>query len=205
MEALRVALIQTAWLGSREAMEAQYHELLTLAVEQGVKLVCLPYFPGTRDQRGFVWAEPLKTGPTAYDTAVLFGPDGQFINFTRKIHIPSGAGCHETDFFVGYHEYPVHDIGAEFIFYPTAIGSEPTDPDMESKAQLVMRGHAVANGVYIAAANRVSAENGVTFYGSSFICDSMEVISAGLDPQVMNRWRGLLGADIRDKPPDWLG
>lgn len=42
MEALRVALIQAAWFGSREAMEAQYRKLLALAVEQGVKLVCLP-------------------------------------------------------------------------------------------------------------------------------------------------------------------
>jgi N-carbamoylputrescine amidase len=174
-------------------VEAQYRELLTLAVEQGAKLVCLPefsllpYFPGTRDQSGFAWAELLKTGPTAQFLRVearVFDPDGQFIIFMRKLHIPSGVGCHETDFFVGYHEYPVHDIGAvkiatstwngaEFIFYPTAIGSELTDPDMDSKAQwqLVMCGHVVANGVYIAAANRVGAENGMTFYGSSFICD----------------------------------
>ncbi len=291
METLRVALIQTAWLGSRQAMEKQYLDLLPHAAAQGAKLVCLPefsllpYFPGTRDSSGFAWAEPLKTGPSAqflsaaakqfgvmlvgslyekaddgryYDTAVVFGADGKFQNFTRKIHIPSGEGYHETDFFIGFDDYPVHDIGAvkiatptcydqwfpelariyamngaEFIFYPTAIGSEPTDQDMDSKNQwqLVMRGHAVANGVYIGAANRIGRENAVTFYGSSFVCDPMgnilveagrdtvEVITADLDPQVMNRWRGLFpllhqrkphtyhrltDENVNHTPPEWL-
>lgn len=291
MEALRVALVQVEWLGSRQAMEKQYLDLLPQAVAQGAKLICLPefsllpYFPGTRDKSGFEWAEPLKTGQTTqflsqaaqklgvmivgslyelaedgnhYDTAVTFGAEGQFLNYTRKIHIPSGEGYHETDFFIGFDDYPVHDIGAvkiatptcydqwfpelariysmngaEFIFYPTAIGSEPTDPTMDSKEQwqLVMRGHAIANGVYIGAANRIGHENEVTFYGSSFICDPMgnmlaeagrdtvEVIVADLAPQVLSRWRGLfpllhqrkpqtyrrlLDNHSQGNPPDWL-
>src|SRR5690606_23107362 len=133
-----------------------------------------------------------------FDTATIHNPQGELAHFTRKVHIPSGEGYHETDFFGGGVEYPVHDIGkmrlaiptcydqwfpemarictlngAEFIFYPTAIGSEPTDPDFDSKDawQTVMRGHAVANGVYIAAANRIGEENDIRFYGSSFVCD----------------------------------
>jgi N-carbamoylputrescine amidase len=95
--------------------------------------------------------------------------------------------------------------GAEFIFYPTAIGSEPTDPAMDSSEmwQTVMRGHAIANGVFIGAANRIGRENGLTFYGRSFVCDPMgrvlaqagrdseEVLLADLDPAVFHRWRGL--------------
>lgn len=95
--------------------------------------------------------------------------------------------------------------GAEFIFYPTAIGAEPTDPDIDTQNawETVMRGHAIANGVYIGAANRIGVENGIRFYGSSFICDPMgrvlaqagrdttEVIMADLDPAVLEHWRDL--------------
>ncbi|MBZ0296199.1 MAG: hydrolase, partial [Anaerolineae bacterium] len=183
-----------------------------------------PYFPGTRDRAGMTWAESLENGPTAdffgelaqkhqltitasiferatndrfYDTATIYNPKGDLAAYTRKIHIPSGEGYHETDFFEGGEDYPVFDLGAlmiatptcydqwfpelariyalngaEFIFYPTAIGSEPTDPHIDTQEawQTVMRGHAIANGVFIGAANRIGQENDVRFYGSSFIC-----------------------------------
>jgi N-carbamoylputrescine amidase len=245
----------------------------------------LPYFPGTTDPAGFAWAEPLEGGISGqffsqmakqygvcivgsiyekagddvyYDTAVIYGAAGHLLGYTRKVHIPTGVGYHETHFFSGYNAFPVHDLGAcklaaptcydqwfpelariytlngaEFIFYPTAIGSEPSDPNMDSSEQwqTVMRGHAIANGVFIGAANRVGAENGVTFYGSSFICDPMgrvlaqagrettEVITATLDPYSLTHWRELfpllhqrkphtygrlLEADVPDSPPGWL-
>lgn len=244
-----------------------------------------PYFPGRRDPAGFAWAEPLEGGATGrfcgdlarqhgihliaslfeqtadghyYDTATVYAPDGTLAGYTRKIHIPSGVGYHETDYFGGGSDYPLHDIGgmrvaaptcydqwfpelaricalrgAEFIYYPTAIGGEPNDPHMDSMPmwQTVMRGHAIANGVFVAAANRTGSENGVTFYGSSFICDPMgvilaqagrdttEVIVADLDPAVMVRWRGLFPLLHQRRPqayggiltdfqapdrPDWL-
>jgi N-carbamoylputrescine amidase len=216
-----------------------------------------PYFPGTRDPAGNEWAEPLTGGESEiffaelartnnviivgslfertpegrpYDTATIHGRDGALIGYTRKVHIPSGAGYHETDFFEAGAEYPTFNIGdltvatptcydqwfpelariysmngAEFIFYPTAIGSEPSDPDIDTSEQwqTVMRGHAIANGVFIGAANRVGEENGVRFYGSSFICDPMgrvlaqagrdteEVIVADLQPNVLEHWRDL--------------
>ena len=65
--------------------------------------------------------------------------------------------------------------GAEVIVYPTAIGSEPMDPEYDSAAhwQRVMQGHAGANLVPVVAANRIGTEVGsrftLTFYGSSFI------------------------------------
>lgn len=165
-----------------------------------------------------------------FDTATIHGPAGEMTGHTRKVHIPSGEGYNETSFFEGWNTYPVHDIGpvrlaaptcydqwfpelariyalngAEYLFYPTAIGAEPTAPEIDSQEawQTVMRGHAIANGVYIGAANRVGEENGVRFYGSSFVCDPMgrvlaqagrdttEVLTADLDPAFFDLWRRL--------------
>ncbi|RMG85401.1 MAG: hydrolase [Chloroflexi bacterium] len=224
-----------------------------------------PYFPGRRDPQGFQWAEPLHGGASDqffselaqeygvyilgsifekaddgyWDTATVHNPEGALIASTRKVHIPSGEGYHETDFFQSATDYPVHDIGllrlavptcydqwfpelariyalngAEFIFYPTAIGSEPTDPDFDSQVawQTVMRGHAIANGIFIAAANRIGHENDVTFYGSSFICDptgcilaqagrdTTEYIIADLEPRTMQRYRNLFPLLHQRKP-----
>lgn len=225
-----------------------------------------PYFPGKRDKTGFQWAEPLVGGPTEiffgglakehgvtivaslfeqaedgrlFDTATIHGAGGQLVGFTRKIHIPSGEGYHETDFFGGGDSYPVYNLGqialatptcydqwfpelariytlngAEFIFYPTAIGSEPTDPTFDSMVswQTVMRGHAITNGVYVGAANRVGEENGVRFYGSSFVCDptgkilaqagrdTTEVITADLDAYTLTHWRELFPLLHQRKP-----
>ncbi len=164
-----------------------------------------------------------------WDTAVIHNPRGEMIGFTRKVHIPQGEGYHEDHYFGGSDRFPVHEAaglqiavptcydqwfpelsriyalnGAEFIFYPTAIGSEPTNPEIDTRDawQMVMRGQAVANGVYMAAANRVGTE-GVEFYGSSFICDPTgkilaeasrdrsEVIAADLDPAWLAEWRRL--------------
>jgi N-carbamoylputrescine amidase len=162
-----------------------------------------------------------------YDTATIRNPHGHLAGHTRKVHIPSGEGYHEDYYFGGGDEYPVHDLGrvklstptcydqwfpevsricalngAELIFYPTAIGSEPDDPEIDSRDawQLAMQGQAATCQVYMAAANRTGQE-GVTFYGSSFICDPMgrilaqasrdqtDLIVAELDPVVLERWR----------------
>ena len=213
----------------------------------------LPYFPGVRDAAGFRWAEPLRGGPSGlffselatihdvkiigslfeldtdgkyWDTATVHGPDGALIAFTRKMHIPAGEGYHETDYFEGYHAFPVHDIagvklaaptcydqwfpelariyaleGAEFIFYPTAIGSEPTAADFDSADawRTVMRGHAVANGVFVAACNRIGRENAVTFYGSSFICDPLGNVLAQASRDRDEVIHALLRADVREE------
>jgi N-carbamoylputrescine amidase len=230
------------------------------------ELTLSPYFPSAPDPSGFEWAEPLDDGDSARffaaqaaqhritligslfekatdgvyrNTAVIYGADGGRIGYTRKVHIPSGEGYHETDFFVGASEYPVHAVagwptgvptcydqwfpelartyalnGAEFIYYPTCIGSEPTAPDFDSQPawMAVMRGHAIANGVYVAAANRTGTENGVTMYGSSFVCaptgeilaqagrDTREVIYATLDKGVLAQWRGLFPLLTQRKP-----
>ncbi|MCC6605544.1 MAG: hydrolase [Anaerolineae bacterium] len=174
-----------------------------------------------------------------WDTATVHNPAGELAGFTRKVHIPQDAGYYEDFYYGGYNEFPVHAVagvktavptcydqwfpelsriyalnGAEFIFYPTAIGSEPDAPELDTAEswQTVMRGQAIANGVFIAAANRVGQE-GVTFYGSSFICDPMgrilaqasrdqtEVIVAGLETAVFDQWRYLFPL-LHQRRPD---
>lgn len=79
--------------------------------------------------------------------------------------------------------------GASILFYPTAIGCHPHEKEKYGKAQFeswqtVQRGHAIANGVYVAAVNRIGHEvtvpgtTGLEFWGSSFICDPQGVIIA---------------------------
>ena len=72
-------------------------------------------------------------------------------------------------------------LGAEVIFYPTAIGWHPAEKDTYGPGQVdawrtIQRSHAIANGVYVAAVNRVGHErepgsDGIDFFGGSFICD----------------------------------
>ena len=174
-----------------------------------------------------------------WDTATLYNPQGRLIGYTRKLHIPSGAGYHEDFYYEGADSYPIHHVnhlpialptcydqwfpevariyalnGAKLLFYPTAIGSEPEAPELDTSTawQLVQRGHAVANGVFVAAANRVGSED-VTFFGRSFICDPMgnllaeasrtetEVISAELDLDFLDKWRDLFPL-LQQRRPD---
>jgi N-carbamoylputrescine amidase len=73
-------------------------------------------------------------------------------------------------------------LGAELLLYPTAIATEPTTPEEDSKDpwRRVMVGHAVANAMPVAAANRIGVEGALTFYGSSFICDHRGEVAAEL-------------------------
>ncbi len=215
----------------------------------------IPYFPGARQPDGFDYSEPIPGGPSEqffaelarqhqvhlvgsiyeqapdgnlYDTATVHSPAGELIGVTRKIHIPSGNGYHETDYFAGSDQFPVTPLecftlatptcydqwypelariyslaGADLIVYPTAIGDEPEDHSMDTQNawETIMRSHAIANGIFIAAVNRIGCENGVTFYGSSFICapngsilasagrSTTEVLIADLDPAAITDWR----------------
>ena len=79
--------------------------------------------------------------------------------------------------------------GAEILFYPTAIGWHPSEKAQEGETQrsawqTIQRSHAIANGVFVAAVNRVGHEkpaeggDGIEFWGSSFICDPLGVVLA---------------------------
>jgi N-carbamoylputrescine amidase len=78
-------------------------------------------------------------------------------------------------------------MGAEILFYPTAIGSEPHDPNITSREhwQRVQQGHAGANVMPLVASNRIGKEeqdgSEITFYGSSFIADQFGEKVAELD------------------------
>ena len=141
-----------------------------------------------------------QAGPEYYNSIAVFDADGRNLGLYRKSHIPDGPGYQEKFFFkpgnTGFHAYPTRFgtigvaicwdqwfpeaaramtlAGADVLFYPTAIGSEPEEPDFDSRDawQRVMVGHAVANSVGVVAANRIGTEAGMTFYGSSFICDA---------------------------------
>jgi N-carbamoylputrescine amidase len=80
-------------------------------------------------------------------------------------------------------------LGASIIFYPTAIGWHPYEKAEHGKSQYeswltVQRGHAIANGIYVAAANRIGLEKqsnesaGIEFWGQSFVCDPQGIIIA---------------------------
>lgn len=110
--------------------------------------------------------------------------------------------------------------GAEILLYPTAIGYDPGEDADEQARQLdawltVQRGHAIANGIPLAACNRVGAENGNHFWGNSFVCgpqgewlaragDGPEALHATIDPdrseQVRRIWPFL-----RDRRVDAYG
>jgi len=129
--------------------------------------------------------------------------DGKTLGTYRKTHIPDGPGYEEkfyfnpgnTGFQVWKTKYATIGIGicwdqwfpecarclalqgAEILFYPTAIGSEPHNASIDSKDhwQICMQGHAAANLVPLVASNRIGTEkitdSSITFYGSSFISD----------------------------------
>ncbi len=93
--------------------------------------------------------------------------------------------------------------GADVLVYPTAIGSEPDHPDFDTEPlwEQVIRGNAIANGLFMVAVNRVGEEPPLRFYGSSFICDpyGRKLVQAPReDPAV-------LVADLDlDQRGDWL-
>ena len=88
-------------------------------------------------------------------------------------------------------------LGAQVIFYPTAIGWHPAEKDEWGRAQVeawqtAQRAHAIANGVYVASPNRIGHEdepgtNGITFFGHSFIADPFgrSVAEAGEHEEIL--------------------
>ncbi len=137
-----------------------------------------------------------------FNSLVVIDTDGTILENYRKTHIPSGPGYEEKFYFTpGDSGFKVWDtkygkigvgicwdqwfpetarslalMGAELIFYPTAIGSEPEiGVDSKDHWQRVQMGHSAANIIPVIAANRIGVEAGkscsLTFYGSSFMTD----------------------------------
>ncbi len=144
-----------------------------------------------------------KDGPRYYNSIAIADTDGEILGVYRKSHIPDGPGYQEKYYFrpgdTGFKTWKTKAghigvgicwdqwfpecaramalAGAEVLFYPTAIGSEPYDTALDTHLQWqrAMQGHAVSNAVPIVAANRIGLEENdgaqQRFYGHSFIAD----------------------------------
>ncbi len=137
-----------------------------------------------------------------FNTATVFESDGRMLGKYRKTHIPHDECFYEQHYFTpgdtGFQVFPTsrgrmsvlicYDqwfpeaarcsalLGAEIIFYPTAIGTvrgvDQTEGDWQQAWENVMRGHAIANAVPVCAVNRVGDEGDSEFFGGSFVCDA---------------------------------
>jgi len=150
-----------------------------------------------------------KAGPAYFNTVVMIDAGGSLMGVYRKSHIPDGPGYQEKYYFrpgdTGFRVWNTKKgrigvgicwdqwypetaramalMGADVLLYPTAIGSEPHDASLDTAARWrrAMLGHAVSNVTPVAAANRVGAENGQVFYGTSFVSDHAGEIIGDLD------------------------
>jgi N-carbamoylputrescine amidase len=189
-----------------------------------------------------------RAGQSYFNTVAVADTDGTLLGRYRKSHLPDGPGYEEKYYFspgdTGFQvfETAVGRVGvaicwdqwfpecaralalrgAEVLCYPSAIGSEPTDPTYDTSAhwQRVMQGHAAANMVPVVASNRVGREVGaaaeLTFYGSSFVADatgamvavadrvSEAVVTATFDLDDLAIARAGFGL-FRDRRPDLYG
>lgn len=148
-------------------------------------------------------------GPHHYNSLAWVNDRGEVEGVYRKSHIPDGPGYEEKFYFrpgqTGFRVWEVDGarvgvgicwdqwfpeaaramtlMGADLLMYPTAIGSEPQEPDLDTRRlwRRAMVGHAVSNVIPVLACNRVGTEEGQTFYGTSFIADERGDIACELD------------------------
>ena len=191
-----------------------------------------------------------RAGQTHFNSIAIIDADGSVLGLYRKSHVPDGPGYQEKYYFSpGDTGVRVWDTrhgrigvgicwdqwfpelaramalrGAELLLYPTAIGSEPPDPELDSSRhwQRTMQGHAAANLVPLVASNRIGTEGAaddpsrVTFYGTSFIADhtgavvaeadraTTGVITTTFDLDEIGEYRSRWGL-FRDRRPDLYG
>ncbi|HEY5656606.1 MAG TPA: nitrilase-related carbon-nitrogen hydrolase, partial [Myxococcota bacterium] len=154
-----------------------------------------------------------RAGVAHYNAVAVVDADGRIAGHYRKSHIPDFPGYEEKFYFspgdTGFQAIETRHgcigvgicwdqwfpeaaramvlKGADLLLYPTAIGSEVNQPDLDSKDhwQTVMRGHAAANLAPVVASNRIGREESgdtfVEFYGSSFITDHVGAIVEAAD------------------------
>jgi len=192
-----------------------------------------------------------REGPHYFNSLVMADADGALLGVYRKSHIPDGPGYQEKYYFrpgdTGFRVWDTRHgrigvgicwdqwfpeaaramtlAGAEALLYPTAIGSEPHDPSLDTALpwRRAMQGHAVSNVIPVVGANRTGFEpwagypgGGQRFYGSSFIADHRGdlvadlgrddegVIAATVDLDFLAAHRAAWGF-FRDRRPDLYG
>lgn len=189
-----------------------------------------------------------REGNAFYNTVAIVDADGSLLGTYRKAHIPESPGYHEKFYFspgdTGFKVWRTRFgtigvaicwdqwfpesaramalMGAEILFYPTAIGAEPQDPSIDSRDhwQRAMQGHSASNIMPLVASNRIGTEKGerwtVTYYGSSFITDQAgaliqqadrageAILTATFDLDAIRSYRNAWGV-FRDRRPELYG
>jgi agmatine deiminase len=178
-----------------ESIPGESTRLLSGLAKKHKVVIIAPLFEKTKDGK-------------FYNSAAVIDADGQIMGKYRKAHIPHDPYFYEKDYFeAGNSDYKVFETryakigvlicydqwfpeparinalkGAEIIFYPTAIGYvkgyTSEDGDWHDAWRTVQRAHAIANGIHVAAVNRVGAEGELEFWGGSFVCDSFGKVLA---------------------------
>lgn len=189
-----------------------------------------------------------RAGNAFYNSVAIVDADGSVLGTYRKAHIPESPGYHEKFYFspgdTGFKVWKTRFgtigvaicwdqwfpesaramalLGAEILFYPTAIGAEPQDSTIDSRDhwQRAMQGHAASNIMPLVASNRIGTEKGehwtVTYYGSSFIADhtgalikqadrsTESILTATFDLDAIRDYRTAWGV-FRDRRPELYG
>lgn len=189
-----------------------------------------------------------RAGKSFFNSVAVADATGEVLGVYRKSHIPDGPGYEEKFYFspgdTGFRVFSTKVgvvgvgicwdqwfpecartmalLGAEILCYPTAIGSEPQDPDLDTSGhwQRVMQGHAAANMMPLVASNRVGHEVGEptesTFYGCSFLADETgaivseagrsqdAIVTARFELDALAEKRASYGL-FRDRRPDLYG
>ncbi len=143
-----------------------------------------------------------------FNTSLVINANGDLLGTYRKVHIPHDPAFFERNYFEpGDQGFKVFDLGvakigtlicydqwfpeaarslalmgAEILFYPTAIGRvaglNPLEGDWQRAWETVQCGHAIANNVVVCAVNRVGIEGATAFWGGSFICNGFGQLMA---------------------------
>jgi N-carbamoylputrescine amidase len=185
-----------------------------------------------------------RDGQHFHNSLAVVDAGGELLGVYRKSHIPDGPGYEEKYYFrpgnTGFRAFQTRYgtvgaaicwdqwfpecaralvlEGAELLLYPTAIGSEPQAPELDTKDpwQRAMVGHAVSNVVPVVAANRIGNEGGQIFYGASFIANHRGdkvaelgrneegVLTATFDLEEVRQSRAAFGF-FRDRRPELYG
>lgn len=185
-----------------------------------------------------------REGNHYYNSIAMIDQDGEIMGVYRKSHIPDGPGYEEKFYFrPGNSGFKIWNVfgttigvgicwdqwypesaramalmGAELLFYPTAIGSEPYDDELDTSRmwRRAMQGHAVSNCMPVIASNRIGDEDGQKFYGHSFIANEWGdlvleyganesgVLVASFDLEQARKHRAGMGF-FRDRRPELYG
>ena len=142
-----------------------------------------------------------RTEGIYHNSAIVIDADGSLLGTYKKMHIPDDPCFYEKYYFtpgdIGFKSFPTRYgkigvlicwdqwfpeaarltalTGAQFLFYPTAIGYQESDlnesPQQVSAWETVQRSNAISNGLFVASVNRCGKEDDLTFWGRSFICN----------------------------------